>query len=125
MGYYSSPNYDRGTLYLNTQDPNKSPMCLQNYAVTLYSENPNPNPLAQARGIFTISFKTAAQETSSIELIDSGKTEFKANSVQKRFISLKKPIESTSSITSATVSYTKITDILISWLYTAKWSFKY
>ena len=122
MGYYSSPNNDQGSLYLNTQDPLKSPMCLQNYVLTLYSSY--MNNLQGARGKFTVSFKTA-KETSSVEIIDSGDTVILQNSIEKRLISLKKPIDSTSSIISATVSYTRTPNILINWLFSTKWGFKY
>jgi hypothetical protein len=123
MGYYSSPTYDRGSLYLNTQDPSISPLCLQNYALTLYSHN--LNNIKQARGKFTISFRTASQDTSSVEIFDNSETTFKQNSMETRLISLKKPIVSNSPIISAIVSYTKTTNLVSGWLYDAQWSFKY
>ena len=123
MGYYSSPNFDRGSLYLNTQDPSISPLCLQNYALTLYSHN--LNNIKQARGKFTISFRTASQDTSSVEIFDNSETTFKQNSIETRLITLKKPIVSSSSIISAIVSYTKTTNLVSGWLYDAQWSFKY
>jgi len=123
MGYYSSPNLDLGSLYLNTQDPALSPLCLQNYALTLYSHN--LNNIKQARGRFSISFKTDSQETSSTEIFDNSETTFKQDSVETRLISLKKPLTKGRAIQSAIISYTKTTNLVSSWLYDAQWSFKY
>ena len=39
MGYWADPNKDIGRLFLNTQSPNETPFCLQNYRVTLYSDD--------------------------------------------------------------------------------------
>ena len=121
MGYYSSPDSDLGSLYLNTQDPKLSPLCLQNFVINLYSHS--LNNIKQARGKFTIAFKTTSQQTSSTEIFDDSATTFKQDSIETRLISLKKNINS--SIQSAIISYTKTTNIVSGWLYDAQWSFRY
>jgi pancreatic triacylglycerol lipase len=123
MGYYSLPTRDLSTLYLNTQNPLISPLCLQNYRLTLYSHN--LNNIKQARGKFTISFTTASQQKSSIETFDDSETTFKQNSVETRLISLRTPLNSASSIQSAIISYTKTSNLVSGWLYDSSWSFIY
>jgi pimeloyl-ACP methyl ester carboxylesterase len=123
MGYWSTPSRDLGALYLNTQNPLNLPLCLQQYSLTLYSNN--LNNIKQTRGKFTISFKTSAQETSSTEIFDDSDATFKQDSVETRLISLTKPIGRTTSIESAIISFTKTTNLMSAWLYDDKWSFKY
>jgi pimeloyl-ACP methyl ester carboxylesterase len=123
MGYWSSPTADRGSLYLNTQDPSVLPLCLQHYSLTLFSNN--LNNIKQTRGKFTISFKTESQESSSIETFDDSDTTFKQDSVETRLVSLKRPIGRSSPIASATVTFTKTSNLLSAWLYDNQWSFRY
>ncbi len=122
MGYWSSPTKELGSLYLVTQDPLKSPLCKQNYILTLYSSN--LNNIKQALGKFTIFFKTSKQ-TSSVETFDDYATVFKQNSVETRLISLNTPIDVSNPIVSAFISYKKTGNILTSWQYDNMWSFKY
>lgn len=120
MGYWSSPSLDRGSLYLNTQNPDLEPLCLQNFGLTLYSHTINK---ITTKGKFSISFKTSTQEKSTTELFDDCSTTFKANSIESRLISLVKPIKG--SIESATITFTRTTNILSAWIYDDKWSFAY
>ena len=122
MGYWSSPSKELGSLYLTTQDPQKTPLCIQNYVLTLYSSN--LNNIKQAFGKFTIFFKTS-QQTSSVETFDDYETVFKQNSVETRLISLKQPLNTNSSIISAFIGYKKTGNLLTAWLYDSQWSFKY
>ena len=120
MGYWSSPSLDRGSLYLDTQNPDLDPLCLQNFGLTLYSHSINK---VNTKGKFTISFKTTTQQTSTTEIFDDSQATFKANSIETRLISLVTPI--TGSIESATISFTRTTSILTGWIYDDKWSFSY
>jgi hypothetical protein len=97
-------------------------MCLQNYALSLYSNN--LSGMLQTRGKFTIWFKTISHEASSVEIFDDSETTFKKDSVETRLISLKKPILS-SSIESAVITFTKTKNLASAWLYDSQWSFKY
>jgi hypothetical protein len=123
MGYWSTPNRDQGALYLNTRDPLVVPLCLQHYSLTFYSNN--LSGMTQTMGKFTIALKTSAQETSSIETFDDSDVTFKPNVVGTRLISLKRPIGRVVSVESATVSFTKMPNILINWVFNDRWSFKY
>jgi len=38
MGYWASKTKETGKLFLNTKSPLKAPYCMQNYAVTLFSD---------------------------------------------------------------------------------------
>ena len=120
MGYWSSTTADRGSLYLNTQNPDLRPLCLQNFGLTLYSHTINK---ITTKGKFTISFKTSTQQTSTTELFDDNETTFKADSIVTKLISLVKPISG--SIQSATITFTRTTNILTAWIYDDKWSFSY
>ena len=121
MGYYSSPIYDQGSLYLNTQNVDDKRLCLQNYVLKLYSDD--LSSMKKTRGKFTISFKTNTQETSSTEIIDDSDTEFLPNSTVVQFISLKNPISPNSTINSALISFTKNENLFSSWTYNSKRSF--
>ena len=116
MGYYSSPDSDLGSLYLNTQNLNNKRLCLQYYIVKLYSNN--LNNIKQTRGKFTIYFKTTSQETSSTKTIDDSETTFKQDSIDIRLISLKENLNST--IKSAIISFEKKTNFFSSWIYNSK-----
>ena len=120
MGYGSSPSKELGTLYLNTQTPTHLPLCKQNYLLTLYSNS--LNNIQQARGRFTIIFKTA-QETSQVYLFDDSDLTYKQGSIETKFISLNDPLRN--SVESVFISYRKTTNFLSSWMYDAQWSFKY
>jgi hypothetical protein len=118
MGYWSSPSLDRGSLYLNTKNPDVKPSCYQNFGLTLYSSSSN---IFTTKGWFSISFKTTTQQTSTTESFESCDDVFKPKSVDTRLISLAKPI--TGSIESATIKFTRTNNILIQWMYADKWSF--
>ena len=122
MGYWSSPDKDLGSLYLNTQTPLKTPLCKQNFLLTLYSNS--INNIQQARGKFTIYFKTS-KELSTIYLFDDSDTTFKQNSIETRLLSFEQPIDNAFEIDSAFISYRKTTNLLSSWMYDSQWSFKY
>ena len=121
MGYYSSQIYDKGSLYLNTQNIDEKRLCLQNYKIKLYSDD--LNNMKKTRGKFTISFKSTSKKTSSTEIIDDSDTEFMPNSTETRFISLKNPISSNSTIDSAFITFTKNANYFSSWTYNSKRSF--
>ena len=120
MGYASSPTKDLGTLYLNTQSPKQLPLCKQNYVLTVYSNY--LSGLQQAKGKFTIYFKTET-ETSKVYVFDDSSVEFKQGSVHSRLISLTEPLSK--SVQSVFISYNRTIDIFTFWLYMTQWSFKY
>jgi pimeloyl-ACP methyl ester carboxylesterase len=123
MGYWSTANRDRGDLYLNTRNPLVVPLCLQHYSLTFYSNN--LSGMKQTSGKFTITLKTSTLETSSTETFDDADVTFKPNEVGTRLISLKRPIGRAASVQSAIVSFTKMPNILINWIFDDRWSFRY
>ena len=123
MGYWSTATRDQGALYLNTRDPLVLPLCLQHYSLTFYSNN--LSSMKQTMGKFTIALKTSALETSSTETFDDSNVTFKPNAVGTRLLSLKRPIGRAASVESAIVSFTKMPNILINWIFDDRWSFSY
>jgi hypothetical protein len=119
MGFYASSRNDNGSLYLNTQNARSFPYCQHEFVVKL-----NSNSLSgqnQARGLFKITL--GGDRTSSLPLeLDNSDSTFKPSSIESRLVSSTKYIGE--NINTVTVSYTKTSNLLSSFLYQDQWSFK-
>ena len=119
MGFFASSKTDNGSLYLNTQSANAFPYCQHHFLVVM-----NSNSLSgqnQARGLFKITL--AGDRTTSLPLeLDNADNTFKAGSTEIRLVSSTKYIGET--INQVTVSYTKTSNLLSSFLYQDQWSFR-
>jgi len=122
MGYWASPSKDGDLLYLSTESPSKTNYCNQHFLVKLVSNK--INNLVQARGKFTVTFKTSKEQSVPL-LFDDSNITFKQDSVETRLLSLEKPIDNTVSVDSVFVSYTKTSNFVSCWLYSTEWSFRY
>ena len=121
MGYRSEHNNWKGAMFLSTHSTTDlQPYCKQSYRVDLFSND--IEKLVQTRGIFTIYFQSESGDISSVELLDDGTSTFRTNSIEKRLVSLGRPL---SDIAGVFISFTKKTSVISSWLYDNKWSFKF
>jgi hypothetical protein len=119
MGYKASASNDNGGLYFNTQHGEKFPFCQHQILVNL-----NSNSLSgqnQARGLFTVVFNGDKTKSLPIQLDNSDVT-FKAGSTEARLVASTKYIGE--DISQITVTYTKTSNLLSSFLYQDKWSFR-
>ena len=121
LGYFSSPNRDLTTLYLNTKEAIKLQSCKQNYLINLYSSK--SNGLKATKGKLTVFFETQNQ-TSSVETIDETGT-IEPGSIITRLISLDEPINQAYPIISAFIFFEKSSNIFESMFYDSFWSFEY
>jgi hypothetical protein len=123
MGYFSSPDRDLTTLYLNTKEAVKPPTCKQNYLINLYSSK--LSGLKETKGKFTIFFETQSQ-TSTTETIDESGSTWLPGSVNTRLISLEEPLDQTYPIEKAFIFFEKSSaNFFDNWFYDSYWSFDY
>ncbi len=119
MGYGSTINNDNGLIYLTTQNGQKSPYCQHQLSVNLIS-----NTLAgqnQARGLFKMTLTGEKGTSPQIEL-DNNDVTFKAGSIENRLVASTKYVGE--NINQVTVSYTKTSNLISSFLYQDQWSFR-
>ena len=119
MGYLASIDNDNGLLYFNTQNGQKSPFCQHQLLVNLYSNSLTGQN--QARGLFKISLTGEKGTSPAIELDNSDVT-FKPSSIESRLVASTKYVGE--NLSQVTVSYTKTSNLLSSFLYQDQWSFR-
>ena len=111
MGFHASTKSDNGSLYFNTQSPRAFPYCQHHFLVNLISNTLSGQN--QARGTFKITLN--GDRTSSLPLeLDNADVTFKPGSIESRLIESTKYIGE--NINQITVSYTKTTNIISSFL---------
>lgn len=119
MGFWASPENDRGTLYLNTQPSTSANFCQQNFGVTLHSGKIDKQN--QARGFFTIQLESVEGYKSTFEILDDNENTFKKNSAENRLLSLTSRFDRP--VHQLNISYRKTNNFFSSWLYDDQWNF--
>lgn len=119
MGYQATLGNDNGLIYLATQNGIKSPFCQHQISINLISNTLTGQN--QARGTFKISL-TGEKGTSPFIELDNADVTFKPGSIENRLIASAKYVGE--NISQVSVSYTKTTNIISSFLYQDQWSFR-
>jgi pimeloyl-ACP methyl ester carboxylesterase len=122
MGYWASPRKELGKLFVNTQSLTKNSYCEQFFKVTMKSSD--SFSIRQARGRFTIYFKTS-NETSGSKLFGDSEVAFDVGMSKTRMITLDEPIDTKYPIESVFVTYKRVENIFLGLFYTDQWSFEY